>query len=126
MQNAGCGHLHHAHCLGLRKSILIAGCASGCPRDKYPCEAAIFNLPTPHIIVVWDGDKINMVPVPIPEGGHERDTVLQLSTNDVVQLIRDFLSSKGFASPGLSLRIHSRDPTAECVTIRINVCARHN
>src|SRR5438477_7554761 len=58
VQNAGCGHLHHAHCFRMNKDAKV-GCPSGCPRDKFPREAAVFDPPTPHIVVVWDGDKID-------------------------------------------------------------------
>ena len=114
MQNAGCGHLHHAHCLRLGKDDApIASCPSGCPSGTFPREAAIFDRPTPHIIVAWDGDKIDYVPIPAPQGGFAQSAPLRLTSEEVVSLIRKFLSSKGFASPGLFLRIHLRDPVTE-------------
>jgi len=79
----------------------------------FPREAAIFDLPTPHIIVAWDGDKIDYVPIPVPQGGFAQGALLRLTSDEVVSLIRNFLSSKGFALPGLFLRIHSRDAITE-------------
>ena len=114
VQNAGCGHLHHAHCLRMGSDDApMASCPSGCPRGTFPREAAIFDPPTPHIIVAWDGDKIDYVPIPAPQGGFAQSTPLRLTSDEVVTLIRNFLSSKGFALPGLFLRIHSRDATTE-------------
>jgi hypothetical protein len=114
MQNAGCGHLHHAHCLGTgNNDRLLASCPSGCPRTMFPREPVIFDRPTPHIVVAWDGDKIDYVPIPAPEGGFAQNAPLQLTSDEVTDLIRNFLSSKGFALPGLFMRIHSRDPMTE-------------
>ena len=110
MQNAGCGHLHHAHCLRIGNDD--ASCPSGCPRGTFPREAAIFDPPTPHIIVAWDGDKIDYVPIPA-QSGLAQSTPLRLTSDEAVSLIRKFLSSKGFALPGLFLRIHSRDALTE-------------
>ena len=114
MQNAGCGHLHHAHCLGTgNDDLAIASCPSGCPRGTFPREPVIFDRPTPHIVVAWDGNKIDYVPVPAPQGGFAQSAPLRLTSDEVVDLIRNFLSSKGFALPGLFMRIHSRDAMTE-------------
>ena len=114
MQNAGCGHLHHAHCLRMgNDNATVANCPSGCPLSTFPREAAIFGPPTPRIIVAWDGDKIDYVPIPAPQDGFSQTGPLRLSSDEVVSLIRNFLSSKGFAVPGLFLRIHKRDPITE-------------
>lgn len=91
----------------------MASCPSGCLSDTFPREAAIFGLPTPHIIVAWDGDKIDYVPIPRPQTGFPQNAPLRLTSDEVVSLIRNFLSSKGFALPGLFLRIHSRDAVTE-------------
>ena len=90
-----------------------ASCPSGCPPGTFPREAAICDRPTPHIILAWDGDKIDYVPIPAPEGGFTQGTPLRLTSDEVVNLVRNYLSGKGFASPGLSLRIHSRDAVTE-------------
>jgi len=114
MQNAGCGHLHHAHCLGPGNNDRpMASCPSGCPRAMFPREPIIFDRPTPHIVVAWDGDKIDYVPIPAPRGGVAQSAPLRLTSDEVVDLIRNFLSGKGFALPGLFMRIHSRDATTE-------------
>jgi len=114
MQNAGCGHLHHAHCIGTgNNDRLTASCPSGCPRAMFPREPVIFDRPTPHIVVAWDGDKIDYVPIPAPQGGVAQSAPLRLTSDEVVDLIRNFLSSKGFALPGLFMRIHSRDAMTE-------------
>ena len=86
-------------------------CPSGCPSSKFPREAALFD-PTPRIIVAWDGDKIDYVPIPA-QSGLAQSTPLRLTSDEAVSLIRKFLSSKGFALPGLFLRIHSRDALTE-------------
>jgi hypothetical protein len=114
MQNAGCGHLHHAHCFRMSKNAIV-GCPSGCPRDKFPREASVFDPPTPHIIIVWDGDKIDKIPIAAPQDEFTQHTPLKLTSDEVIRLVREFLSSKQFALPGLALRIHSRDPVAEYV-----------
>jgi hypothetical protein len=92
----------------------MASCPSGCPRSTFPREATIFDPPTPRIIVAWDGDKIDYVPIPA-QTGFTHSTPLRLTSDEVVDLIRKFLFSKGFALPGLFLRIHSRDPLTEYV-----------
>ena len=117
MQNAGCGHLHHAHCLRMGNNLddaSMTSCPSGCPSSTFPREAALFD-PTPRIIVAWDGDKIDYIRVPIPpQSGLPQNMPLRLTSDEVVSLIRKFLSSKGFALPGLFLRIvHSRDALTE-------------
>ena len=86
-------------------------CPSGCPSSTFPREAALFDA-TPRIIVAWDGNKIDYVPIP-PQSGLTQNTPLRLTSDEAVGLIRKFLSSKGFALPGLFLRIHSRDALTE-------------
>jgi hypothetical protein len=76
-------------------------------------------MPAPHLIVVWDGDKIDKVPIPMPEGHPDEGTLLRLTSDEIVGVVRDFLSSKEYSFPGLSLRIHSRDALIECVVILI-------
>jgi hypothetical protein len=115
VQNAGCGHLHHAHCLRMGNAATMASCPSGCPRDKFPREAAVFDPPTPHIVVVWDGNKIDKVPIPMSQVDAPKDMPLRLTSEEVLSLVRKFLSTNGLASPGLFMRIHSRDPVTECV-----------
>jgi len=117
MQNAGCGHLHHAHCLRIGNNsddTSLTSCPSGCPSSMFPREAALFD-PTPRIVVAWDGDKIDYVPVPA-QCGLAQSAPLRLTSDEAVSLIRQFLSSKGFAFPGLFLRIHSRDAVTEYVS----------
>jgi hypothetical protein len=91
----------------------MASCPSGCSPGTFPREAVIFDPPTPHLIVAWDGDKIDYVPIPAPQGGFPQSAPLQLTSDEVISLIREFLSSKGFALPGLFLRIHLRDAMTE-------------
>jgi hypothetical protein len=95
----------------------VAGCPSGCAREKYPREASIFDPSTPQIILAWDGDKIDMIPLPAPQGEVTPGTPIQLTSDEVIHLVREFLSSRQFALPGLSLRIHSRNPVAEYVLL---------
>jgi hypothetical protein len=119
LQNAGCGHLHHAHCFHMGKDAATTSCPSGCARNLFPREAAIFDPPTPHIVVTWDGDKIDKILIPTPQGGFPQGMPLQLTSDEVVSLIQIFLTAKGFVLPGLSLRIHSRDAVAEYVTTHL-------
>jgi len=99
----------------MSKDAILVGCPSGCPRETFPRESVVFTTPTPHITVAWDGDKINKVSIPVPQGGFAQSGPLRLTSDEVVSLIRDFLSKEGFVFPGLSLRIHSRDPITEYV-----------
>jgi hypothetical protein len=69
---------------------------------------------------VWDGDKIDKIPVPTPEGGFGTETGISLKSSEVAQFVEDFLTKKGFASPGLVLKIFSRNPVTECVTILVS------
>jgi hypothetical protein len=91
----------------------MASCPSGCPRDQFPREAAVFDPRVPHIIVVWDGIKIDKVPIPMSQVNAHRDTPLRLTSEEVLGLVRNFLSTKGSISPSLFMRIHSRDPVTE-------------
>ncbi|KAJ7670709.1 hypothetical protein DFH06DRAFT_1468485 [Mycena polygramma] len=111
VQNAGCGHLHHAHCVGTRNSPAPASCPSGCPVARFPREAIDFSVPEPHIIIAWDGDKIDNIPVP----SSGPDAAVALTTDSVVETVERFLRDHQFACPGLSLRIHFRDPYTESV-----------
>lgn len=115
IQNAGCGHLHHAHCIGRHRDrdARVTGCPSGCPSAKFPKEAAVFDVAEPHIVVVWDGDNIDKIAIPVPPEGFPQNTSFTLPTDVILSLVREFLSGKFFALPGLSLRIHSRDPRTE-------------
>jgi hypothetical protein len=69
-------------------------------------------LSDPHLIVVWDGDKVDKIPVPSSTDG----SLITLSTEAVIALVETFLEERQSALPGLSLRVHFRDPVAECVT----------
>jgi hypothetical protein len=91
------------------------GCPSGCPRDKFPREASVFDPPTPHIVVVWDGDKIDKIPIVAPQGEFAQSIPLKLTSDEVISLVQEFLSTKEFTLPSLSLRIHSRDASTEYV-----------
>jgi hypothetical protein len=91
-------------------------CPSGCPRDLFPREAVVFDTPKPHIIIVWDGYKIDKLPIPITQENITLSMRQRLASNKVLDLVRSFLSDKGVLLPGLSLRIHSRDPATEYVT----------
>jgi len=92
------------------------GCPSGCLRELFPREAVVFDTPKPHIIIVWDGDKIDKVPIPVTQETIAPSMRQRLASNKVLDLVRIFLSGKGVFLPGLSLRIHSRDPTTEYVS----------
>jgi hypothetical protein len=108
------------------KDVATTGCPSGCPRNIFPGEAAVFNTPTPHIIVAWDGSKIDKVPIPAPREGFAKNKPQRLTTDEVVGLIRNFLTNKGFVLPGLSLRIHSRDAITEYASMSLCLDALGN
>ncbi|KAF8067680.1 hypothetical protein FPV67DRAFT_1669576 [Lyophyllum atratum] len=127
VMNAGCGHLHHAHCLGPRPAATLLGCPSGCPRGNILREATPFDQDVPSIIVVWDGDKIDRIPVPsIYLPPMESDIMLRLQSSVVFSLVKAFLESKNLKLDGLSARIHARDPVTETVpftwTTLVSVC----
>jgi len=71
----------------------------------------------PHLIVVWDGDKIDKVPVPVPDvpvgEGEGNLNLVRLTSEEVVGLVQEFLSMKKFVLGGLSMRIHSRNALTE-------------
>jgi hypothetical protein len=123
-QNAGCGHLHHAHCLGPRKDEVVVGCPSGCLPEVFPREAAVLDMDQLHLIVAWDGDKIDKVPIPVPEEGFPEGPSIRLTTDSVLSVVEAFLINKNFALPGLSLRLHSRNPTNEYVLHHQSLCIR--
>lgn len=112
LQNAGCGHLHHAHCLGPRKDSVPVGCPSGCPRGNIQREAVPFDQDCPSVIVVWDGDKIDRIPVP-PVYLQADNTMLNLRTDAVLSLVERFLIEKKVELDELSVRIHGRDAITE-------------
>ena len=90
----------------------MVGCPSGCPIETVHRESLSFDrdISTPYILVVWDGDRFNKIPVLEPSNsGH----LLTLTTEAVVSLVEEFLMGQGVHLGGLSLRIHSRNPEAE-------------
>jgi hypothetical protein len=91
---------------------MLTGCPSGCRPEKFPREAMAFDSTDPHLIVVWGGDKINKVPVDIPEREREGNLV-HLTSEEVTGLVQEFLSTKNFVLGGLSMRIHSRNALTE-------------
>ncbi|KAJ7155009.1 hypothetical protein C8R46DRAFT_1226970 [Mycena filopes] len=131
VQNAGCGHLHHAHCVGPRTNPAPANCPSGCAMARFPREATDFFEPLelPHLVMAWDGDKIERIPVPGPNvvEGVSRDVGVTVMTTDaVVAIVEATLQRLGFYLPGLSLHIHFRDPMTECVYLLYSFQHPHN
>ncbi|KAJ7581814.1 hypothetical protein C8J56DRAFT_1029289 [Mycena floridula] len=126
VQNAGCHHLHHAHCLGARsRGSSARGCPSGCPTAQFPREPVVFGMTQPHLIIVWNGDKISRIPV--PKRAFIQGDRQGLTTDKVVSLVEDFLTKQKCAHAGLSLRIHARDPTTETLfftlSTLVSVCS---
>ncbi|KAF8189626.1 hypothetical protein K438DRAFT_2019046 [Mycena galopus ATCC 62051] len=111
VQNAGCNHLHHAHCVGPRHDPRVLNCPSGCQIQRFPREALDFSMSGPHLTIVWDGDKIDKIPVPSSSASNN----ITLSTDAAIAIVENFLEQRQFALPGLSLRIHFRDPVTESV-----------
>ncbi|KAF7342761.1 putative bifunctional E2/E3 enzyme [Mycena sanguinolenta] len=127
VQNAGCNHLHHAHCIGARYDPRPLSCPAGCPIHRFSREAADFSIAgsNPHLILVWDGDRIDKIPVHSSLYISDGDSVL-LSTEAIISAVETFLDERGFALPGLSMRVHFRDARSEAVRFTqstlISVC----
>ncbi|KAJ7021307.1 hypothetical protein C8F04DRAFT_1141408 [Mycena alexandri] len=114
VQNASCGHLHHAHCVGPRTASI--SCPSGCAVARFPREAADFQDFKPHLVLTWDGDKIDRIPIPFHMDGVSRvEATTIVSTDAVMMLVESFLQDRGFVRSELLLRVHSRDAVTESV-----------
>ncbi|KAJ7472963.1 hypothetical protein B0H11DRAFT_1345488 [Mycena galericulata] len=114
VKNAGCGHLHHAHCIGPRHDTSALNCPSGCAAQRFPREAVDLGMSEPHLTIVWDGDRIDKIPITFYKNGVSRDSIT-LSTDATIEIVERFLEDHQFALAGLSLRIHFRDPMTETV-----------
>ncbi|KAJ6451921.1 hypothetical protein C8R45DRAFT_1041477 [Mycena sanguinolenta] len=134
VQNAGCNHLHHAHCIGARYDRGPLSCPSGCQIHRFPREAADFSIggSGPHLVLVWDGDKIDKIPVHSSLYISDGEIVL-LTTKAIISLVETFLEERGFALPGLSMHVHFRDARPEAVRFTqstlVSVCpasSHHN
>ena len=90
----------------------MVGCPSGCSVTTVHRESLSFDpdLTNPYIIVAWDGDKINKVPVPQFSNS---DQLQSMTTTAVLDLVQEFLISMSLNLEGLSVRIHSRDASME-------------
>ncbi|KAJ7446553.1 hypothetical protein FB451DRAFT_1412223 [Mycena latifolia] len=79
--------------------------------------AVVFDEDEPHLIIAWDGERIDSVPVPFSMDGVSRDSIsiVTVTSDAIVLMVENFLERRDFAHAGLSLRIHSRDPVAELV-----------
>ncbi|KAJ7735835.1 hypothetical protein DFH07DRAFT_967025 [Mycena maculata] len=120
VQNAGCGHLHHAHRIGARRTRTPLGCPTGCPTARFPREAAVFDRDDAHLTLAWDGEKVDRIPIfsASPSAGPStRGSIITLTTEAVIALVERFFEQQGFTHPGLSLLIHFRDPVAEYVLL---------
>ncbi|KAG6918190.1 hypothetical protein DXG01_015978 [Tephrocybe rancida] len=111
VKNAGCGHLHHAHCLGPMKAA-SSGCPSGCPSSSVHREAVPFDQDVPTITLVWDGDKIERLPIP-PNFTAALGSMQYLGTGAVISTVKSFLETKSLNLSALSLRIHARAPDSD-------------
>ncbi|TFK70123.1 hypothetical protein BDN72DRAFT_896704 [Pluteus cervinus] len=123
-QNAGCGHLHHTHCVGKRDARTSVGCPSGCPQEVFPRESTVFDSQGPHLVLVWDGDKVAIIPV-LPSYVRA-DFRIRLESKTVVDLVKEHLVTQGYGIRGLTLRIHERDPVSETTSFSqstlVSVC----
>jgi hypothetical protein len=90
----------------------VVGCPSGCSITTVHRESLSFDqdLANPYIIVVWDGDKMNEVPVPQFSNSDDLQT---MTTTAILALVEEFLTTMGYCLEGLSARIHSRDASTE-------------
>ncbi|TFK70120.1 hypothetical protein BDN72DRAFT_795723 [Pluteus cervinus] len=123
-QNTGCDHLHHTHCVGKRDAQTSVGCPSGCPQEAFPREAKVFDVQDPHLVLVWDGDKIAKIPIPpsyVQEGSRVR-----IASEVIVNLVEKHLIAHECDVGGLTLRIHGRDPVSETTSFTqstlVSVC----
>ncbi|KAL0957929.1 hypothetical protein HGRIS_000110 [Hohenbuehelia grisea] len=137
VQNAGCNHLHHSHCLGTRDDATVKPCPAGCPVTKIQREATIMDAApgSRFLVIVWDGDKIDRIPVPdsalSPDEVPDDAAFVCVTTPAVMKLVEDFFGKQHFRIPGLSLRIRGRDPITETVRFTqstlVSVCsAKHH
>ncbi|KAJ7728334.1 hypothetical protein B0H16DRAFT_242968 [Mycena metata] len=116
VENAGCGHLHHAHCVGPRSAS--TSCPSGCAVARFPREAVDFQNIKPHLVLAWDGVKIDRIPIPFPMDGVSRvEATTIVSTDAVVMLVEIFFQDHNFVRSDLLLRVHSRDAVTESVKL---------
>ncbi|KAG6844814.1 hypothetical protein H0H87_003481 [Tephrocybe sp. NHM501043] len=123
IQNAGCGHMHHAHCLGPKKDV--NGCPSGCSAATTHREPIPFDQDAPTITLVWDADRIERLPIP----SHFLDvpgSMQNIPTEVLVSIVESFLKTQSVDLNGLSLRLHGRDPNSEIVrfvwTTLVSLC----
>ncbi|KAJ7827101.1 hypothetical protein B0H13DRAFT_2439813 [Mycena leptocephala] len=92
VQNAGCGHFHHAHCIGPRNSPFPRAAHPVAPSLDFHARPSIFMYSSP-----------NCVPFPVA------DQAITLTTDAVIETVERFLQDHQFELSGLSLRIHFRD-----------------
>lgn len=122
VQNVGCKHMHHHHCL---RGMSSPGCPSGCSVDRYLRESAIFGTSERCIIIAYDGDRVERIPIPLT--AWTVDLVFQLSTKDIITFVESFLSGKDYERSGLSMRIHYRNPVTEFTRLTrstlVSVCS---
>ncbi|KAF5392275.1 hypothetical protein D9757_001558 [Collybiopsis confluens] len=138
VSNAGCGHLHHAHCLGLHlpessKMPRPKNCPSGCAGAQFPFEQRIFRLNQPHVILVWDGPaESKIMYIPIPEDKCSKplcQKAFQIEVSVLITIVREHLLEQKTVVPdcGLTVWFHGRDPVHETVlltqTALVSVCA---
>lgn len=69
-----------------------------------------FEHPDPHIVLVYDGDKIVRLSTP---DGFTQSSKVRLPDDAVVNIVEKYLISQNLEVGGLSLRIHNRDPQQE-------------
>ncbi|KIK54985.1 hypothetical protein GYMLUDRAFT_48188 [Collybiopsis luxurians FD-317 M1] len=141
VSNAGCGHLHHAHCLGLHLQVdstrsltsKPVACPSGCPLAQFPFEQRIFGLRLPHVILVWDGPtEQKIIYIPIPEHLYPSppcSKAFKIDVSAIVTIVREHLIAQEIVVPecGLTISVPRRDPTTGMVlmteTTLVTVCA---
>ncbi|KAJ6518100.1 hypothetical protein C8R47DRAFT_1086007, partial [Mycena vitilis] len=130
VQNAGCGHLHHGHCIGARVTGFSAGCPSGCPSVRFPQEATIFDDGDARIVIAWNGDRIDSIPLLPSIEGSSQDPVITMSTDSVILAVERFLEDHDFVRCGLALRLHARNASTETLRFArstlVSVCPALN
>jgi hypothetical protein len=70
-------------------------------------------MTAPHLILAWNGDRIDKIPISSSMGFFVDRGLIKLTTDSVISIVEDFLEQQQFALAGLSIRIHFRDAITE-------------
>ncbi|KDQ55403.1 hypothetical protein JAAARDRAFT_37425 [Jaapia argillacea MUCL 33604] len=121
VQNAGCGHLFHAHCYFSQQDA--SRCPAGCPAAQYGKEPVDFTAPDSHILVVHSGSVIERVEIP---EGFRGEGVLTLVDTQVLEVLQNRFEKQ----KGLVARMYQRNRDGlvrfhKSTTVSICCSSRH-